>query len=121
MPASYKHLGSAATNLPVVWGAGSGFTGYGILQKLTNTSNATFKDLKDENGQVVARTLYDSNVQLQAELVAKKDKFDNPPKQGDIITIGGQKYICEGSVTTAENEDYAQFSLTLTKYQGVTL
>ena len=41
--------------------------------------------------------------------------------QGDIITISGTKYICEGSVTTAENENYAQFSLTLTAYQGVSL
>lgn len=118
---SYKHLGQAATQLPVVWGAGTGFTNLGILQRLTNTSNGTFADLKDENGQVVARTLYDSNTQLQAELVAKKSQFENPPKQGDIITISGKKYICEGSVTTAENENYAQFSLTLTAYQGVTL
>ncbi len=118
---SYKHLGKAATNLPVVWGVGTDFQNYGILQRLTSTNNGTFADLKDENGQVVARTLYDSNEQLQAEIVAKRTAYQNPPKQGDIITIAGTKYICEGSVTTAENENYAQFSLTITAYQGVEL
>ena len=118
---SYKHLGKAATDIPVVWGAGTDFQNYGVLQRLTNTNNGTFADLKDENGQVVARTLYDSNDQLQAELVAKRTTFQNPPKQGDIVTIAGKKYICEGSVTTAENEKYAQFSLTITAYQGVVL
>lgn len=118
---SYKHLGKAATDVPVVWGAGTDFQNYGVLQRLTNTNNGTFADLKDENGQVVARTLYDSNDQLQADLVAKRTTFQNPPKQGDIVTIAGKKYICEGSVTTAENENYAQFSLTITAYQGVVL
>lgn len=118
---SYKHLGKAATDVPVVWGAGTDFQNYGVLQRLTNTNNGSFADLKDENGQVVARTLYDSNDQLQAELVAKRTTFQNPPKQGDIVTIAGKKYICEGSVTTAENENYAQFSLTITAYQGVVL
>jgi len=118
---SYKHLGKAATQLPVVWGAGTAFQNYGILQRLTNANNGAFADLKDENGQVVAETLYDSNDELQAELVAKKTTFDNPPKQGDIVQISGRKYICKGSVTTAENENYAQFSLTITAYQGVEL
>ena len=99
----------------VTWGVGSDYSAYGILLSLQKSSEADFSELKNETGDVIGMTVYNKRESVTAEVVKK------PSAVGTIVTIAGTKYLCRSCNVTASNEDRERLSMTLEKYDALSL
>ena len=90
---------------------------YGWTQSESNTESGTWAQVADNNGQVVARILFDSMKSNQVTIVVKDTA--TLPALGSIIDLNGVKYIVEQVAVNAVNNDATRATLTVSKYQGI--
>lgn len=111
------HIKSTAT--PTIgWGT-SADVQYGIVQSEATTPEGMWKEAKNHIGQIVVKVLYDTGTKKRISILL--DSTKTPPAIGDTVTWATIKYLCEGAVVTASNEDFTQLELDLAAYQGITL
>ena len=108
-----------ADQTKVTWGVGDDYSSYGILLSLQSASDADFSELKNEIGNVVGMTIYNKRQSVTAEII-KKPSAD-APAVGSVVTISGTKYLCRSCNVTARNEDRERLSMTLEKYDSLSL
>lgn len=94
---------------------------YGTVQSWTKTSGASSNELKDANGQVVGICRYDSTEEFSCECICPSTLPTLPNAYETVVTVDNVKYLCTNATITARNEDWARLSMTLVKWQGVTL
>ena len=102
-------------NKRVVWGTNGTFTEGVLVDSASNQQTADNEEIKDNDGNVVAKVFFNFRKQTSASCICGAD--DTIPAIGDIVEICGYKCIAEDVKEDWSKGASKKFSITATKYE----